>query len=155
MVQRYKLAAEFLHVHHFLDILHQVTAHLHHPQEALTNFKVHLDIFRQLLSLVHPFHIPPIKLSMRSSAVIAAIVGATMTVATAIPLSERQLPLCQGTNSNAVCCATDVLGLADLDCAPRKSFLGNLTILESFKSNIACTLKTNNHVLTHELPYLG
>ncbi len=58
---------------------------------------------------------------MRTSTIVAAIAGATMTVASAIPLTERQLPLCLGINSNAECCATDVLGLADLDCAPRKS----------------------------------
>ncbi|KAJ4374957.1 hypothetical protein N0V83_002036 [Neocucurbitaria cava] len=36
--------------------------------------------------------------------------------AMAAPLEERQTPLC--TSGTAVCCATDVLGLADLDCTP-------------------------------------
>lgn len=68
---------------------------------------------------------------MRLSVIIAAIVGATMAVATAIPaaaLDERAKPpkqqrVCVATNNNPVCCATDVLGLADLDCAPRKSLI--------------------------------
>ncbi|KAE9985221.1 hypothetical protein EG328_007761 [Venturia inaequalis] len=41
-------------------------------------------------------------------------------VATVIPeLHSRQLVYipCSGLSGNAVCCATDVLGLADLDCA--------------------------------------
>jgi hypothetical protein len=39
-------------------------------------------------------------------------------IAFAAPLDERQLGLC--TSGNPVCCATDVLNLANLDCAPRK-----------------------------------
>ena len=36
---------------------------------------------------------------------------------------QRQAPLCSGLYGTAQCCATDVLGLADLDCAVRKSIL--------------------------------
>lgn len=36
----------------------------------------------------------------------------------AAPLDERQVGLCS--SGNPVCCATDVLNLANLDCAPRK-----------------------------------
>lgn len=39
--------------------------------------------------------------------------------AVASPLQERQAGLCS--SGNPVCCATDVLNLANLDCAPRKS----------------------------------
>jgi hydrophobin len=38
-----------------------------------------------------------------------------------VEIAERQAapPLCSGTTGTPVCCATDVLGLADLDCATR------------------------------------
>ncbi|KAF2730893.1 hypothetical protein EJ04DRAFT_444165 [Polyplosphaeria fusca] len=47
----------------------------------------------------------------------AATIFALATVAVAYPgmLQERQTPLC--TSGQALCCATDVLNLADLDCA--------------------------------------
>ena len=85
---------------------------------------------------------------MRASITFAAIVGATMTVASALPQAAPPQPsqssappqppqppqvLCVGTNSNAVCCATDVLGLADLDCAPRKSLNKICALPESCK----------------------
>lgn len=37
----------------------------------------------------------------------------------AAPLEERQAGLCS--SGTPVCCATDVLNLANLDCAPRMS----------------------------------
>ncbi|KAH0846263.1 hypothetical protein Z517_10871 [Fonsecaea pedrosoi CBS 271.37] len=53
---------------------------------------------------------------------IALAAGATTALASAIPgksaLVDRQVTLCTGADSSAVCCATDVLGVADLDCAP-------------------------------------
>ncbi|OAP61268.1 hypothetical protein AYL99_03469 [Fonsecaea erecta] len=56
---------------------------------------------------------------------IALTCAATTAVASAIPgkstLMERQVTLCSGADSSAVCCATDVLGVADLDCAPPPS----------------------------------
>ncbi len=60
---------------------------------------------------------------MHFSTIAVVLAGATAAVATAIPaLKERQSTLCTGSYS-PVCCATDVLGLADLDCAPRKSLV--------------------------------
>jgi len=50
---------------------------------------------------------------------IALVGGASTAMASAIPaITPRQATLCTGSYS-AVCCATDVLGLADLNCAPR------------------------------------
>jgi hypothetical protein len=59
---------------------------------------------------------------MQFSTLLVALTGATVAVASAIPsLEERQSALlCSGLSGTPVCCATDVLGLADLDCAPRK-----------------------------------
>jgi hypothetical protein len=59
---------------------------------------------------------------MHFSSIVIALAGATTALAAALPgkstLMDRQATLCAGSNS-AVCCATDVLGLADLDCATR------------------------------------
>lgn len=70
-----------------------------------------------------------------STAAIFALAGASSVIASAIPgkstLLERQAVLCSGASSSAVCCATDVLGVADLDCAPRKlTLLGHICYLE-------------------------
>ena len=60
---------------------------------------------------------------MRFSTIVAAtLVAVSSTMAN--PAMRRNPPvappLCQGTLENTPeCCATDVLGLADLDCAPR------------------------------------
>jgi len=60
---------------------------------------------------------------MRFSVAAIVLAGATSAVASAIPaLVERQSAVCTGDYS-PVCCATDVLGIADLDCAPRESAL--------------------------------
>lgn len=49
-----------------------------------------------------------------STAITALFVSLTM----ASPLTERQTYTpCSGTYGTAQCCATDVLGVADLDCA--------------------------------------
>lgn len=57
---------------------------------------------------------------MQFSTVFSTVLAGA-SVAMAIPAMERrQAPVCTGTDSNAVCCATDVLGVADLNCAPRK-----------------------------------
>lgn len=46
---------------------------------------------------------------------------ASASVTMAVPaMIRRTTPVCTGTYSNAQCCATDVLGVADLNCAPRK-----------------------------------
>lgn len=48
---------------------------------------------------------------------ITTILAFAATAAFAAPLEERQVGLCS--SGNPVCCATDVLDLADLDCAAR------------------------------------
>lgn len=64
---------------------------------------------------------------MYFSTLVIALAGASTALASAIPgkstLMDRQaaVTLCTGADSSAVCCATDVLGVADLDCAPRMS----------------------------------
>jgi len=61
---------------------------------------------------------------MRFQTIVVALVGATTAMAAAVPgrstLLDRQAALCSGASSSPLCCATDVLGVADLDCAPRK-----------------------------------
>ncbi|RMZ69601.1 fungal hydrophobin [Pyrenophora seminiperda CCB06] len=47
---------------------------------------------------------------------ITAVLAFAATAAFAAPLEGRQAGLC--TSGNPVCCATDVLNLADLNCAP-------------------------------------
>jgi hypothetical protein len=53
-----------------------------------------------------------------------AAVASLVAVVAASPtyLEERQVPpgLCAGLTGTPQCCATDVLGVADLDCANRK-----------------------------------
>ncbi|KAI1161130.1 Cerato-ulmin hydrophobin family [Nemania serpens] len=50
--------------------------------------------------------------------IIAATLLAAIALAAPAPAERRQtLPLCSGLTSTEQCCATDVLGLADLDCA--------------------------------------
>ena len=47
---------------------------------------------------------------------------AATSLAAAVPAMEaRQSFVCLGTYGNAQCCATDVLGLADLNCVNRKA----------------------------------
>ncbi|KPI39611.1 Cryparin [Cyphellophora attinorum] len=53
---------------------------------------------------------------------IVALAGAAaalpaVSVAPLSALEQRQLPICSGLTGSAQCCATDVLDLADLDCA--------------------------------------
>lgn len=48
-------------------------------------------------------------------------IATMITMALASPLAPRQLPVCGGTTGNAQCCATDVLGLVDLNCENRTS----------------------------------
>lgn len=56
---------------------------------------------------------------MQFSTIIALTFGAVVMAAPAV-MEQRQLPVCSGTYSNAQCCATDVLNLADLNCVDRK-----------------------------------
>ncbi|OCL08357.1 magnaporin [Glonium stellatum] len=55
---------------------------------------------------------------MKFSGIIAsALIGASTALATPAYLAEkRQTAICSGTYSNAQCCATNVLNLADLNC---------------------------------------
>ncbi|KAF1992295.1 hypothetical protein K402DRAFT_320569 [Aulographum hederae CBS 113979] len=66
---------------------------------------------------------------MKTTTFIATIL-ASASVTMAVPaLLYRQIPVpvCTGTTGNAQCCATDVLGLADLDCANPPSTPSNRT----------------------------
>ena len=49
------------------------------------------------------------------------LIAAFAALSAASPLSERAYQACSGLYGTAQCCATDVLGIADLDCANRKS----------------------------------
>jgi hypothetical protein len=64
---------------------------------------------------------------MYFSSIVIALTGASTALAAALPgrstLMDRQVGLCTGASTSALCCATDVLGVADLDCAARM-FLG-------------------------------
>ena len=80
-------------------------------------------------------HSQPQSYNMHFSTVIVALAGASTTLATVIPeLARRQSNLCS--EGSAVCCATDVLGVADLNCAVRE-----------YLTLVALTLK-----LTHTAP---
>jgi hypothetical protein len=60
-------------------------------------------------------------IKMLASTIISAFIGSAFVAAAPADLSARQAALiCSGTYSNIQCCATDVLGLADLNCANRK-----------------------------------
>jgi hypothetical protein len=60
-------------------------------------------------------------IKMLASTIISAFIGSAIVVAAPADISARQAALiCSGTYSNIQCCATDVLGLADLNCANRK-----------------------------------
>ena len=53
---------------------------------------------------------------MKSAITLAALI----TLAFGLPaLEQRQSTVCSGTYGNAQCCATNVLDLADLNCANR------------------------------------
>jgi hypothetical protein len=56
---------------------------------------------------------------------------ALATLAIASPMEKRQIAqgICTGLQSNPVCCAADVLNLADVNCASRKfqSFVPQLS----------------------------
>jgi hypothetical protein len=60
-------------------------------------------------------------IKMLASTIISAFIGSAIVAAAPADISARQAALiCSGTYSNIQCCATDVLGLADLNCANRK-----------------------------------
>jgi len=75
------------------------------------------------LFFVDHYIVPTQVITMKLTTTIASFL-AGLSVVLAIPvLEQRQLPLevCTGATSNPQCCATDVLNLADLDCANRMS----------------------------------
>jgi Fungal hydrophobin len=75
---------------------------------------------------------------MKASILLATVTGAAMALASALPLEERaKAPICSGLGSTPLCCATDVLGTADLDCAKRMS--PNLILVASPISSHANT----------------
>ena len=61
---------------------------------------------------------------MYFSLVVIAFAGATTAFASAVPgkstIVDRAADICPGTLDNPQCCASSVLGVADLDCVPRK-----------------------------------
>jgi len=57
---------------------------------------------------------------MFAATFITALFASSVVTAMPADLESRQVTICSGTYSNAQCCATDVLGLADLDCANRE-----------------------------------
>ena len=58
-------------------------------------------------------------------ALASATAHVAATAAFAAPLDERQAGLCA--SGTPVCCATDVLNLANLDCAPRMTFPSSIS----------------------------
>ena len=58
---------------------------------------------------------------MQFSIITALLVGATMVAALPADMSARQATICPGTDGTPQCCATNVLNLADLNCANRRS----------------------------------
>lgn len=53
---------------------------------------------------------------------VAIALFAGLVAASPVELNTRQQLVCSGTYSNAQCCATDVLELADLNCENRMSY---------------------------------
>ncbi|KZP14208.1 hypothetical protein FIBSPDRAFT_834310 [Athelia psychrophila] len=49
--------------------------------------------------------------------VVAALTAGLLTMCMASPVLVSRVTLCSGTYGNVQCCATDVLGVADLNCA--------------------------------------
>lgn len=57
---------------------------------------------------------------MKLSTIIATVLaGASVVLAVPAYMKRQASVVCSGTEGNAQCCATDVLGLADLNCANR------------------------------------
>merc|ERR1711939_1217513 len=60
-------------------------------------------------------------INMHFQTIVLALAGASTAMAAALPgkstLMDRQALLCSGASSTPLCRATDVLGIADLDCA--------------------------------------
>lgn len=58
-----------------------------------------------------------------------AAIFAGVAFASPVQIEDRQVPYtpCTGLYGTSQCCATDVLGVADLDCANRKSSCAHMT----------------------------
>ena len=63
--------------------------------------------------------------------------------ALAAPLEERQLGLCS--SGTPQCCATDVLNLADLDCANRKFSLLSIARLHNLPTHMLTPFSSAHH----------
>ena len=58
---------------------------------------------------------------MKTATLISVITATLAGVALGAPVEDRQVYIpCSGLYASAQCCATDVLGIADLDCGERK-----------------------------------
>ena len=94
----------------------RIDPHHNTPTQHFNTLPTHLPpLFHQpsSLSTLLPNN-PSIK--MQFFTIVAAFAAAA--VAAPASLEQRQVPVCTG--GNPLCCATDVLNLADLDCATRK-----------------------------------
>ncbi|KAK4163921.1 Cerato-ulmin hydrophobin family [Cladorrhinum sp. PSN259] len=71
-------------------------------------------------------------------AAVTALCAAFVNALPAPEVEARQVPYipCAGTYANAQCCATDVLGLADLDCANPPAPVANATEFQAVCSDI-------------------
>lgn len=83
-----------------------------------------------------------ISFKMLASTIITALIGSSLVAAAPADVSARQVTICSGTYNNAQCCATDVLGLADLNCANRESY------------HIACPIATHTDSSSQPQPSL-
>lgn len=59
---------------------------------------------------------------MRFAYITVAAFAAAVSAAPAFEIEERASKVCTGTYNTPQCCATDVLGVADLNCANRKLY---------------------------------
>jgi hypothetical protein len=57
---------------------------------------------------------------MRSSVIFLLGLAVNSIAAPGMVKDSRQVNVCSGAEGTALCCDVDVLGVADLDCAPRK-----------------------------------
>lgn len=85
---------------------YQLTSSTPNPS-TITHSTNHLSIVR-----------PPKITNMQYSFTILALAAAAFAAPMEQSLVERQAPLCS--SGSPQCCATDVLGLVILNCAPRK-----------------------------------
>jgi hypothetical protein len=92
--------------------------HHHTPSIHINNSTTHFQTNTSFFSRTNQ---PTFKMQFTITAVLAF----AATAAFAAPLDERQAGLCA--SGTPVCCATDVLNLANLDCAPRMTFPSSIS----------------------------